>query len=334
MKLFPLIRIGVALAFGAGLSAQTPESWRLVAFFWHESPNDERALAGIREGLAAWGHPHEIEVLQAGEDEGRAREQLAGLRRDPPALVFALGTRAALLCKAELPDQPVVFTAVTHPVESGVARGWSGSGSHLCGNSNWIGSRRLLEVFDLAVPDLRRLGVVRSRSAGVVSGVEVANMRRHLARDSDRAAGLEIVEEVVSDAAEIRDASARLVAAGVDAIWIPIDFTIYESLGAVLEAAQPAHVPLVSSSLRGIHAGALAGVVVDYRLLGRRAVLYGLEVLVHGRDPSKLPVGTLESYRVVVNLGAARALGYEPPLSLLVLADQILEDPKEERDGR
>jgi putative ABC transport system substrate-binding protein len=82
----------------------------------------------------------------------------------------------------------------------------------------------------------------------------------------------------------------------------------------------------VSSSLRGALSGAVAGVFTDYAMLGERAALILLQVLEGGVDPARIPVGTMRGYQVVVNLGAARRLGYDLPLPLLAVADRILDD--------
>jgi ABC-type uncharacterized transport system substrate-binding protein len=65
-------------------------------------------------------------------------------------------------------------------------------------------------------------------------------------------------------------------------------------------------------------------------MLGERAALLVLEILARGRDPGSLPIGTMQGYQVVVNLAAARRLGYDLPLPLLALADRLLD---EEGDG-
>ena len=307
-------------------SGSTPR-YRIGALFWHRSPNDFAALDGFRAGLAAWGEV-ELEVAHAEEDQDRAREILAAFAAKPVDLILALGTRAALLAAEAAGSIPVVFTAVTNPVESGVVAGWEGSGRRVAGNSNWIASDTLVEVFRLAVPDLERLGMLRSSGAGVVSGAELRQLRRHLG--GLEAPPFSLCEQVVDDEEELGEAVTRLLAADVQAIWIPIDFLVYENLDRVLDALGDRRIPLVSSSVKGTRAGAVAGVFVDYGMLGRNAAALTRRILEDGADPGSLPVGTMEGYRVEVNLAAARRCGYPLPLSLLVLADSILDDRPEE----
>lgn len=310
-------------------AASKPRPWRLGVLFWHASPNDEAALEGIRAGLSEQEQPHELIVRQADSDRSKAARILSDFREQNVDLVFALGTEAALLARQHVRDIPVVFTAVTHPVESGVVPSWEGSENNLCGNSNWIGPDTVLRVFRLAVPGLSRLGILRSTESGVVSAAELVAMKDYLrSKDSP---SIDLSEEIVSGVESIQPAVKRLIDAKVQAIWIPIDFFVYQNIDEVLRAVRPHHLPLVSSSQKGARKGAVAGIMTNYPMLGKRALLIARGVLSDGKRPQDFPVGTMRGYQVVVNLGAARRCGYEIPLSLLVLADQILEDT---RDGK
>jgi putative ABC transport system substrate-binding protein len=324
-----LILVGAAIA----QERETPTPKRLTAFFWHDSPNDVAALEGIRAALAAAQLPHELSVLQADSDQRRGIELLASVGPANCDLLFAMGTQAALLAREHLRGVPIVYTAVTNPVVSCVVPSWEGSGTRIAGSSIWISPATILHVFRAAVPRLTRLGMLRSRSSGVVSAAELAAMRAHLGKQE--MPPIEILERVVDDAGGITAAARELIAAGVQAIWVPIDFTIYTNMPAVRAAVAGTGVPILSSSLQGAREGAAAGVVVDYRLLGQRAAAIALDVL-RGKRIGEIPADTMESYQVVVGVGAAREARYELPLSLLVIADELIDPgvPAEPRDGR
>ena len=202
----------------------------------------------------------------------------------------------------------------------------------MTGASNWIPPETVLRVFRQAVPALARLGVLRSANAGLVSGAEVQAMRDHLAQAN--APKVEIVERVVADAPGIPAAVRELLAARVQAIWIPIDITIYQNTMVARDAVGNAGVPLLASSLQGARKGAVAGVLVDYEMLGTRAAALALDVLAGRCKPGDVPVDTMRGYQVIVNLEAARRCGYEVPLSLLVLADVLIDDGEGDRGRR
>lgn len=324
--------LGVATDLVPGQQAPAAAAGkRLGVFFWHDSPNDLAAFAGIQKGLQQAGLAHTFVEQRAESDAQKAKAAFAALRAARCDLVFAMGTQAALLAKDELRDVPVVFAAVSDPVASGVVRGWDGSGTNLCGGSNWIAPANVLDVFRLAVPGIRRLGMLRSAGSGVVSGAEFATMQAHLATLPK--GQLELHEAVARDPAGVGDAVASLLQKDVDAIWIPIDITIYQNVAAVRQALGTKKVPLLTTAAAGVRGGAVVGAVVDYALHGRRAASLALDVLVRGKAPGSLPVDRMRGTLVVVNLAAARRDGIELPLSLLAIADELL-DPEITNAGR
>lgn len=297
---------------------------RCGVFFWHDSPNDLATFAGLQQGLQQAGLAVTFVEHHAGGDEAKATAALAALREARPDLVFAMGTQSALLAQKALPDLPIVFAAVSDPVASGVVADWGASGRNLCGASNWIAPANVLAVFRLAVPGLKRLGMLRSAPSGVVSRAEAASLRAHLATlpATDR---IELVEAEAKDAADLPRAARELRAQEVDALWIPIDLTVYQNVPKVLEGLGAARIPLLTTAAAGVPAGALVGAVPDYALHGRRTALLALAILRDHRAPGALPVDRMRGNLVVVNLAAARRRGIELPLSLLAVADQLLE---------
>jgi len=240
-----------------------------------------------------------------------------------------MGTSAAREAKQVIRRLPVVFTAVTHPVGSGVVPDWSGSGGRLCGNSNWISRKDIFRIFQEAVPNLARLGVILNRS-NPVSGYELAEAKTYLRENPDQTRKL--IVEYIDGPQDVGMAAEAIVKAGAQAIWIPIDDDVYNHLDAVSLVTRPKGIPLLSSQYSAVSEHhAVVGVAVDYRLLGMKSVVLAKQVLESGADPGELPVGRMASHRVIVSLAAGRRTGYRIPLALLARADVILDVPLEER---
>lgn len=321
----PWILAGCALGGLLPASAQDAPPKRLGVFLWHDSPNDLATLAGIRAGLDEARLRCTFVEHRADSDPEQAKVALRALLDARCDLVFALGTQAALLAKDAILDVPVVFAAVSDAVASGVVPDWSGSGINLCGASNWIPPARVLDVFRLAVPGCRRLGVLRSKASGVVSTAELQRMREWLATPG--APSITLHEAIATDAAHIGEAVATLLAQDVDALWIPIDITIYQNVAAVQQAIGTRPLPLVTTAAAAVRSGAHVGAAVDYGLHGRRAAALAVEVLVHRKHPGALPIDRMHGVSVAVHLAAARRAGVELPLSLLALTDELIDAP-------
>ena len=294
--------------------------YRIGVLFWHDSPNDRVALEGFRAGLELRTSRYELDVVNVHSDEAAARERLRSWAETPVDLVLALGTRAAQLAREHAGPVPVVFTAVTNPVLTGVAEGWEGSGADVTGNSNWIPAATVLRTFRRAVPGMRRLGVIASRK-NPVPAAEIEEMKAALAADPN--GGLELEVRLVDTGDELTEAARHLVER-VDAIWIPIDFLVYENLHRIRAVTDPAKIPLLSSSKKGAEAGAIVGIIVDYSNLGKNAAALAVRILEDGDAPRSIPIGRLSGYRTIVHLARAREIGYRLPLEVVCTADQIL----------
>lgn len=287
------------------------------ALLWHESQNDLKAFEGFARGCRVLRLPKPT-LLRVDRDAERAQRELRAAERAGAPLVLALGTRAALTARTSLKRTPLVFTAVTHPVLSGVVPSWEGSGARVAGNSNWLDRREMMRAFLAAAPGMRRLGVIATKG-NAVSAAEIEEAERAL----DGGRGPELVTHLL-EPGETLDEKLPALLKRVDALWLPIDFALYqdEPLARIVALTRRAGVPLMSSSQRAAGKGALVVVAVDYQLLGLRAAAIARRIL-KGDDPSRMPVGRLTSSRLYVDLEAARAIQRELPLDLLLRAWRV-----------
>ncbi len=327
LKFLPLLPLALmALIPTVRVSAREP--FRIGVLFWHESPNDERAFLGVQSGFALAGLKTKIERFDAAEDAEKARSALRDWRDRSFDLVYAMGTSATIRARETLTKLPVVFTAVTNPVGSGVVPSWDGSESNLCGNSNWISTPKVLKVFRSAVPDLARLGVILNRD-NPVSIEEVAEAKRYFQKNPEKR--LALYEEYLRGPEGLEAAVRKVLERGAQAVWIPIDYDVYRNIDRVAAITAPVGIPLVTSQASAVKNGAVVGVAVDYHALGERSVILAEKVLRGGVAPGTLPVGRMHSFRVIVNLKAARRAKFEIPLTLLATADEILDPGRAER---
>lgn len=293
-------------------------AFRIGVLFWHDSPNDRQAFVGVRDGLAVLGRPCEFDVAEIAGDRERGRAVVARWNAESVDLVFAMGTEAALICRDAAGRVPVVYTAVTNPVRSGLVPSWEGSGRNLAGNSNWIPAARLIETFRSAIPGLQRLGVILDPT----NPVSTAELEEAVAYLAERQ-GPTLVTRHARTPADVDSAATELLP-GVDALWIPIDKLIYDSLPRLLAAAAAARRPLVSSSRSGALGGAVVGLIADYRALGMKAADIARRVLIAGEAPGSIPVGTMTAFRCIVNLRSAAEIGLSVPLEFVASVDEVL----------
>ncbi len=295
---------------------------RIGVLFWHDSPNDGAAYEGVNEGFALAGVLPIFEVVRAAGDDAAARAALRDFEERGLDLVYALGTGAALRARAEVTRVPVVFTAVTDPVGSGVVASLAGSGRNLCGTASGVDPADTLRVFRTALPGLRALAVVYD-PANPVSRGEVEGARRAASAMDPPMRLLERTAEAGALRAPggVRAAAADALA-GAGALWIPIDIEIYSRADQAAAAAAALGRPVLATAPAASRTAAAVCVTVDFRAVGRSSVVPALRAL-RGEDPGAIPVSRPRSYRVVLNLEAARRSAFEIPLPLLAAADEF-----------
>jgi len=301
------------------LRAQT-QTGSIAILVWHESPNDRKALVGLKRGLFAMGMASRIKEINVQGDATMAESELSAIDGSDLAMVVALGTEAARLAKRFVKTKPVVFTAVTNPVLAGIAASWQGAGGNLAGNSNWLDRGEMLQAFQTAVPKLGKLCVLTSKGNAVSEAefIEAGEaIRSH--------GGIKLSRKIVDDPRKLSDLVAE-ACREADALWIPIDFQLYQeaSLNIIVETAKKHRTPIVSSTGRTAGVGALVVVTVDYEALGLRAAGIINRILVKGDLPGRIPVGRLQSARIIVDLEAFRSIGQKVPLDLVFKAHRIL----------
>ncbi|MHC4821660.1 MAG: ABC transporter substrate-binding protein [Planctomycetota bacterium] len=320
----PAMAVALFLCTAVSTSGQEPEDRRprIGVLFWHDSPNDREAFEGVRDGFSLAERDPVFEVVEAEGDDEAARKALRDFEKRGLDLVYALGTGAALRARDELKNTPVVFTAVTDPVGSGVVKTLEGSGDRLCGTASGVAADDVLRVFRLALPELSSLGVLHDPE-NPVSRAEVAAMTA-AARRLDPPVTVTvsaIPAKKLREVGSVEAATAELLK-DCDALWVPIDISVYGREAEVARAAETAQRPVLATAPAASRNAAAVCVAADFRAVGRKSVVLAVRCL-DGGDPGKLPVTRPRAYRVILNLEAAKRTGFRMPLSLLVSADEF-----------
>ena len=321
----PIRLIAVAAALlvtAAALPASGKERPRVGVLFWHDSPNDREAFAGVRDGFSLAGLDPIFEVVEARGDDAAAKAALGDFQARSVDLVYAMGTGSALRARDAVTKTPVVFTAVTDPVGSGVVASLDGSGRNLCGNGSGVDPAAALVLFRAALPGLTVLAVVHD-PANPVSRSEVESMRR-AGEALSPPVRLRVREEAAAamrGPGGVREACAAALL-GADALWIPIDIEVYSRADQAAEAAAAVRKPVFTTAAAAARTAACVCLTADLRSVGRSSVVLAVRAL-RGEDPGKMPVSRPRSARVVLNLEAALRTGFELPLSLIAGADEF-----------
>jgi putative ABC transport system substrate-binding protein len=238
-------------------------------------------------------------------------DELARLDVD---LIVTRGTPAALAAKAATATIPVVMAAVGEP--SAIVRGTSnltGFGAILQG-----AERRRLEALKDMLPKVVHIAALMNLSnpsrAAEWSEIEAGA----------RALGIEsqvLDTRTVADIEQSFNAAARQ---HLDAVVVGSDTIMQANQKRVIALAAAHRLPAIYTFRDYVDAGGLVSYGVSLPDLFRRAAA-SVDKILKGARPLELPVEQATGSELVVNVGAAKALGLALPATFLSRADAVIE---------
>jgi len=297
------------------------KSARIDILMWHETIHDEEALTGFLEGMTLSNINYTINLQRAHGNEEEARRILQGLHSSQTDLLITISTRGTQLALEETQQIPILFTAVSDPINNGIIKSWQSPGNTISGSSNWIKAGEMVRFFRDTIPNCKRLGVIYNPS-NPASHMEVTQMITPAME-----AGITLNIEKVSTLHAITDAVARLKNASIDGFWIPRDKLLYTHMDTISPLLQQLGVPVVSSTREALlseNSVAIAALVADYRKLGRQLIPAVVAILNGSRQPGSIPVVLPANYRLIINANAIKILGHPLPFQYAALADEII----------
>ncbi|HJT19997.1 MAG TPA: ABC transporter substrate-binding protein [Nitrospira sp.] len=235
------------------------------------------------------------------------RKLIRKVRASDPALVVAVGLKAALAAKAEIADIPVLYMMVLDPLKHNL------SAPNMTGILLEIPVDRQLKLIHSFLPGKSKLGVLYDprRSAAKVKEAEHQN----------GAHTMTVQGFPVENEKDLPHQLRSLVGPGT-ALWLMPDSTVLtnESIGFILATSLEHAVPVIGFSPELTRLGALMSLSVTYTEIGRETGLLAKRILGGERRPSKpIPVDKL---KITVNMKTARFLGIEFPADVGHLIDE------------
>ncbi|MCH5204351.1 MAG: ABC transporter substrate-binding protein [Oscillospiraceae bacterium] len=260
-------------------------------------PSLDNCYEGIKQGLEESAYKGKYTIdFQNGQNSSENCDQYAkNMVAQNYDLIFAIATPAAISSYAAAKDKdiPVIFCAVSDPVEAGLAKSLE-AGLETCnGTADILNLAEQLNLIIACQPDVKKIGVLYTTTE--------PNSLSHLKifKELCSAKGIEVVEQGVSGSADIPQAAADL-ASKVDCINNFTDNNVVNSLSIVLEKANAAGIPVYGSEVEQVKNGCMASMSIDYVSLGKKTAEMGVKVL-DGTKCSELPVAQISDVTPVVN---------------------------------
>jgi putative ABC transport system substrate-binding protein len=281
-----------------------------------EHPALDACRDGVIEGLKQQGVAAETTYQSAQGQPATAAQIARSFVGMNPAAIVAISTPSAQAAAAATKDIPIVFTAVTAPVEAGLVADLNHPGGNVTGLSDLSPLAQHLNLILEISPEVKRLGI--PYNPGEANAVTLVRLMTTYAQDR----GLEVVEATASKSADVV-AAARTLVGQADAIYVPTDNTVVSALESLIVVARQAKVPVFSGDTDSVARGCIGSIGFDYFQVGVQTGKIVARVL-NGEKPGDIPIEVASGTDLVLNPAAAESFGVTIPAALLARATRIV----------
>ena len=269
------------------------------------------ADAGLTEGV-----DFTVDYQNAGFDNSIATQIAQSFSANNVALMCAIATPSATACYAAAEDKdiPVVFTAITDPVEAKLDSG------NITGTSDKLPVEAQLDLIRALQPEAKTIGIVYT----VSEPNSVSAIAEYEAKCADY--GFEVKTIGVTAQSEVTQAIDTLLGEQVDCFSNLTDNNVVGVLSSILEKTDEAGVPVYGSEVEQVKMGCVASAGIDYIALGRQTGEMAAKILKGEATASEMDYETITEYGIYINSDALAAMNITVPQEI---ADRAIESTAE-----
>jgi putative ABC transport system substrate-binding protein len=292
-------------------SSTTSGSAVLFEAFWQEM----RKLGWIEGKNIA------VEYRFAEGKSDRLPELAADLvRLKVDLIVVSSGGPAPLAAKKATSTIPIVLATSADPVGEGIVASLARPGGNVTGFSNLAAelNTKRLEILKDAVPKLSRVGLLRSPGSGAGVDLQLKELR-------PAAVHLKLkLEEIKTqvDAKGLESAFKTAKQKRVNAIMTTTTRPFFAERKRIVELAVKYRLPAIYFQKEFVDEGGLMSYGADHDDLFRKAAHY-VDKILKGTKPAELPVQQAMKFEFIINLPAAKQIGFKVPYELLARANKV-----------
>ena len=287
----------------------------------------DSAREGIEEALKEGGFVNGKNVKITVYNPQAKQEDLATMAEQAIQdndLVFAIATPVALVLKAEAEKQgsdiPILFTAVTDPVASGIIANANKPGGNISGTSDM---NPVADQIALA----KELGITVNKVGIVFTSSESNSLiQANLADAKCKELGFTLVQRQISTVNDLQSAVTDLVEnEKVDVMYIPTDNIVADNMNTVATICNNNKVITICGEEGLVNAGGIVTLGINYKELGKLTGEMAVKVLKGEAKVGDLAVATLTKFELVINKAKATEAGISLPEALLAKANRVIE---------
>jgi ABC-type uncharacterized transport system substrate-binding protein len=315
---------GAAAAWPLAARAQkvkAPVRLGLVPLGSPSNAYDLSLVEAFRQGLRRVGLIEQQDIiLDVVWTSGDPDQAVSEVLRRGAELLIPCGSSASVAAKRQTSIIPIVFLSVGDPIAMGLVESLPRPGRNATGFSDILAdlSGKLVDLS-------RELSKPRTTVEYLWHTAWPDGQNRYDATEQAvQAAGMELRSYGIAGISDLDDALLAIKQSGSTSLVVqPSPFT-YGQRGRIIGSGMKNGLGTIFAFPVAAREGSLVAYGPDYLHMYKRAPFYVDRVL-KGTNPADLPVELPTKVELLVNLLAAKTLGIEVPLSLLIRADELLE---------
>ncbi len=323
-----VLALTLALSLTAcGGKTETPDTpdepakmYKIGISQYGEHASLDNCREGFLQGLAQAGLVEDVDFKvdyqNAGFDDAIATQIGQSFSAGDVDLMVGIATPSAVACfnAAEDKDIPVIFTAITDPVQAKLDSG------NVTGTSDKLPVEAQLDLIRQLQPSAKTIGIIYTTS----EPNSVSTIAEYKEKAGDY--GFTIDAIGVTAQSEVTQAADTLISHEVDCFSNLTDNNVVGVLPAILEKTDAAGIPVYGSEVEQVKIGCVASAGIDYVQLGIQTGLMAAKVLRGEAACQDIPYETISEYGIYVNSDALNALG-------IVLPEAVAEKAIESADA-
>ena len=279
----------------------------------------EALRAGLRDLGYVEGRNFAFEFRWAEGKYERLPELAAELVRLKVDILYTHGTPGAQAAKKATNAIPIIVSAVSDPVATGLVASLRQSGGNITGLMFFVQelNEKRLELVREVFPKARRVAILSNADNESMKPIIPA------LENAAKALKLELRRFEVRGPAEFESAFSAMADWRADAV-VPIeDAMLLANDRAIVEQSARRKLPAIGWNEVAEKGGFLA-YGADFIDISRRSASY-VDRILKGAKPAELPVDRSTKYELVINMKTVKALGVKLPQAVLVRADRVIE---------
>lgn len=310
------------LAFtGCGSAADSSKQYVIGISQYGQHPSldncREGFLLGLEESGLVEGKDFIVDYQNAGFDDNITQQIAQSFSAKNVDLMCGIATPSATACYAAAEDKniPVIYTAITDPVEAKLD-----NAPNITGTSDKLPIEGQMQFIRELQPDAKTIGILYTTS----EPNSVSAVREYQKKAAQY--GFTIEALGVTQQSEVVQAADTLISKQIDCFTNLTDNNVVGVLPSILEKTNAANIPVYGSEIEQVKLGCVASAGIEYISLGKQTGAMAAKILKGEATADDMPYETITDYQRYINPDALAHMGIEVPSAV---AEQSMDVTKE-----